>query len=318
MPLRKRDRAKLLLIENSWRLSKAINVTLRDTSATGEVWLPISGRLGLNLAGPPDADLLEPLRRILALRSGPIVDVGANVGMLLRCLLEIDREVPYLAFEPDLSCCKYLDSFIRANQLQHHAVFPVGLADEQKVVELQFGEEGDVSATIMRGFRPAGMYANRKRILVQPGDWLLSQMVAPTDRIRLIKIDAEGAEILVLKGLRKALDQHRPCLILEVSPYQHFLDNTVDVAYFGSCSPEERVRIAEWRMALVRDLDAFLESLGYAALKILRDGSLTRVASVDPGQQTSFAELNYLALPTEELRDTIQGLTAASTTTHAP
>lgn len=293
------DRLKALMIARYWRLSKALNVIFHEEHSRGRINVPVLGRTGLPLVGHLDRDLSVTLARVLRYRRGPVVDIGANVGMFLKCLLDIDPEIPYSGFEPDIGCCHYLEEFIRANGLTRHIVFPIGLGCRTELLDLHFSAASDVSATMMQGFRPKGMYSAKKKILVESGDCILSNLF-DDERISLIKIDVEGAENIVLSGLSQTIASHRPFLILEVSPYQHFADGSFDPSYFGHTTAEEAARIVDWRLQFIRQLDMFLDTNRYVVMKMRHDGSLVRASSVDPGDQTSFDQLNYLGVPCED------------------
>jgi len=294
------DRLKLFGLRVSQRFAKATNFVVDRPSGAHPIRIPITGGKGAHLIGPVDRDLAATVRAVLAFRQGPVLDVGANVGLFLLALLEVDRDTPYVAFEPDIACCEYLEALIRANALRSHHVFPVALSDSRGVLTLQTNSTADVSATVMVGFRPANMYDSRKHVVALVGDDVVGPIFNPdTSRIALIKIDVEGAENAVLRGLRGTIQQHRPFLILEISPYQHFLEGDLDESYFGHVSKDEALEIATWRKQFIMEIDEFLAQSGFRAMKIHEDGTLSPVASVDPGAQKSFRELNYLAVPDE-------------------
>lgn len=294
------DRLKLFGLRVSQRFAKATNFVVERPNGAQPIRIPVTGGKGAHLIGRVDRDLAATVRTVLAFRQGPVLDVGANVGLFLVALLEVDRDIPYAAFEPDIACCEYLEALIRANGLRSHHVFPVALSDFRSVLTLQTNSTADVSATVMEGFRPAGMYDSRKHVVALIGDDVVDSIFAPdTSRIALIKIDVEGAENAVLRGLRGTIQQHRPFLILEISPYQHFLEGDLDESYFGRVSRDEALEIANWRRQFIRDIDEFLAQHKYRAMKIHEDGTLSPVTSVDPGAQKSFRELNYLAVPEE-------------------
>jgi hypothetical protein len=44
-------------------------------------------------------------------------------------LLAIDRECPYIGFEPQLSAASYVQRVISGNRLRNHSIVPVALSD---------------------------------------------------------------------------------------------------------------------------------------------------------------------------------------------
>jgi FkbM family methyltransferase len=295
------DAAKIWLIRRSWTIRRRLNIEVRTKIGGREFVIPVRGGIGLGLVldDPAEAELRETLGRVLRFRPGPVVDVGANVGVFLKCLVAEDPDIPYIGFEPDIACAEHLMRLIRVNSLCRHTVLPVGLGSGREVLALWSNGEADVSATVVTGARPASMYACSTRILVETGDAVLEGYFE-NERISLIKIDVEDAEPMVVAGLTHIIEQHRPFIILEVCPYQHFLDGHIRESYYGSASRDEMTAIATRRRELIRELDDSLGKRRYRAMKVHSDGSLSPVDSVDPGNSRNFTELNYLAVPAEE------------------
>jgi len=175
------DRLKLPAVEKSSRLRAATSFVVVAPLGARSIVIPIKNGRGLNLVPNADLDLRNALAKCLAHRSGPVIDVGANVGVLLVALLSIDPSVPYVGFDPDIDCCEYLSSFIQENKLGLHMVFPVALSDRTCTIALKYNHAADVSATIVDGFRPKGMYANTRYVLAVPGDEILRPLFAARD-----------------------------------------------------------------------------------------------------------------------------------------
>jgi len=61
------------------------------------------------------------------------------------------------------------------------------------------------------------MTAAGQSTLTVPVDWIMDNIELSSRRLRIIKIDAEGAELLVLKGAANTLKKHKPFIIVEIS-----------------------------------------------------------------------------------------------------
>jgi hypothetical protein len=85
-------------------------------------------------------------------------------------------------------------------------------------------------------------------------------------RVRLVKVDVEGAEMFVLRGMKRIMREMRPLIVLELHP--HLLEEVG--------TPFEAV------LALLDAFDYVLESLGGHANYVCRP----RLASVDDGTAT--------------------------------
>src|SRR5690242_1249624 len=87
----------------------------------------------------------ELARRLLGLRAGAVLDVGANVGQTLLAILEIEPSRRYIGFEPQASCCAGLNRFIEDNKLTNHTVMAVGLGETSGILALGTRSREDVS-----------------------------------------------------------------------------------------------------------------------------------------------------------------------------
>ncbi len=272
---------KSFLLRHSWRVRRNAHTSI--SSADYEI--PVIQGFGLDHLEGGQADLCAALEKVLASRTGAVIDVGANIGELLASLVKIDRKVTYIGIEPNVQAAYYLEHFIQANGLRNHYVLATALGATQSVVEFSYNDEMDVSGTIVSGYRPKNMYKSHKKVLVECGDDLIKNI--ELDAISLIKIDAEGAEVEVLKGLQATIDAFRPFLILEVTPFGHFESGELNQEYFGEVSAEERKSIVTTRKQLIADLDAFLDRNAYSAMKMHKSRDLEPVkkrrSSIDDG-----------------------------------
>ena len=78
----------------------------------------------------------EVLRAVFKIKPGAFVDVGANVGQTLLKVLRIDKERPYVGFEPQTAGCSFIHQFIRRNRLPRHSILPIGLGREEGMARL--------------------------------------------------------------------------------------------------------------------------------------------------------------------------------------
>lgn len=84
----------------------------------------------------------------------------------------------------------------------------------------------------------------------------LDDYLRPEQRVSLIKIDAEGAELAIFRGARRILSEERPWLVFECEK-RHLTEGTVE------------------------DVFGFLDRLGYEGF-FFRRGSLHSVSAFDP------------------------------------
>ncbi|MBR0838962.1 FkbM family methyltransferase [Bradyrhizobium liaoningense] len=148
-------------------------------------------------------DYESPFSRqlMLACRQGDVVwDVGANVGHYTASFSDwVGLSGKVVAFEPDAMNLPKLRS--ACGQRQNVAICAFGLSDKtERRSFLGDGGDGTTSRVLQPG-EPAPKGAVEVELLT--GDDVIQGGRA--DRPNIIKIDVEGHELSVLKGLQRAL-----------------------------------------------------------------------------------------------------------------
>ena len=144
-----------------------------------------------------------------------IFDIGANAGYYaLHWASRIASNGCIHAFEPVPSTYARLQRNVHLNGLErsvHTRNF--GLGDEAKTVSIFLPEFSGSSAASIKNLHP-----EEKSIEVAVRIETLDEYFtgAGLSRLDLIKIDVEGAELLVLKGGRKTLARQKPILFMEL------------------------------------------------------------------------------------------------------
>jgi len=285
------DRAIVNVCRNSWRAYNLINATV----STGGLRVPLVGGIGLGNINFIEQQFQVVLKTACAMRpNGLIVDVGANIGKFLLNLIAIDRNVPYIGFEPLLGGAAYIRRLMIDNQLSDHSVVPVALGERCGSATIRFGHESDESATLTNKTRPPSMYSLQQLVATSTADIQLADIPA----LSLIKIDVEGTEVSVLRGMTASLELHRPPIFMEVMPYAHLLDGTYNRKYFGELSPDEAKRVAAARRDHSMALERFLEDRDYAFYSCSREGRVATAKTLDRGKSKD-SETDFLALPVE-------------------
>ena len=151
------------------------------------------------------------------LRPGDCVyDIGANFGLhtLLAGRLVGPRGEVH-AFEPLPSNLQKLRRHVELNGLQHVIrVIPTAVSNSQRSTISFFS--GADEAGVTASLRPR--QGNEKEQEVA-NTRLDAYYKIFNSRVRLIKIDVEGAELEVLRGARRLLIEQRPLLIIEVHAF---------------------------------------------------------------------------------------------------
>jgi len=148
-------------------------------------------------------------------RPGAFADIGANVGQTLADFLATGQSGCYLGFEPNLVCASLLQEIITRNDLHHCSILATALSDSPTVLSLHRheGDDEDASATLL----PDRLPDRKLRPTLVPCVTFDVAWAAAGDRpLSLVKIDVEGGEEQVLRGMSAALTEHRPTVVCEV------------------------------------------------------------------------------------------------------
>jgi len=156
----------------------------------------------------------DAIAAILAHRRGTLIDVGANVGQTLLDFLKAPQRSAYLGFEPNLTCYQHLAAFISSNGLGQCRVIPAGLGDKNGLANLyRLGGDVDSGATTVGELRPRDQVTAEPCCIFRLDD--LEDLTAGAD-IALIKIDTEGSELDVLRGMETTVRRTQPWILCEV------------------------------------------------------------------------------------------------------
>jgi FkbM family methyltransferase len=205
------------------------------------------------------------LREQLDGEGAVFVDVGANVGYhtvgLGRHLARKGGSV--FAFEPIAANHDRLLGNVARNKLDNVHVEKAGLWDRDTTMEVGRSTRGSSNVSLAS----TGEITETVRLL-RFDDWVRDRGL---DRVDVVKMDIEGAEVRALKGMRAAVGRFRPVLFVEINPMW--------TRRMGTSTTE---------------LTGLLHELGYALYDCRRSGGGEPVTHVDPG---GTAEMNVIGLP---------------------
>jgi FkbM family methyltransferase len=227
----------------------------------------------------------EVIRRFLTASPGIFIDVGTNIGDTLLDFLEVagnDRQ--YVGFEPNPACTLTLSAIIETIRLANASFVPVGLSDRNGMFELltRAGNPTDIAASLLEGVRPTWKY-DRQWVPCFKFSDIADDL--KLNAISFIKIDVEGAELLVLKGMKEQLDSARAPILCEVLRR----DPDADAIEYSDH---------------ISGLKAILESINYVIFRIDRRGSNIAYIPCDEFPDVVFTAENwdlcdYIFLPAE-------------------
>jgi FkbM family methyltransferase len=140
------------------------------------------------------------------------VDIGANVGYFTAlAALAVGATGHVYAFEASPATYARLQTLVQRNRWNNIQTFPFAASDRAGEVELYCGPLDHTGTTSMRDLGARTTATTHVEAVAI--DDLLDQLPA----VRLVKIDVEGAEALVTKGMVKLLTRDHPYVLMEVS-----------------------------------------------------------------------------------------------------
>lgn len=147
-------------------------------------------------------------------RQEPIqyVDVGANVGHHTLFMSGVADRV--LAFEPFPPLQALVNQKIALNNLANVRLVPVGLGEKDEMLDYYAGQDRNSGVGSFLT-RTDGSKTDAFRLEIRNGDDFLDQDGA--SRVDILKVDVEGFEPFVFRGLKRRILSDRPAILTELS-----------------------------------------------------------------------------------------------------
>lgn len=162
-------------------------------------------------AGTYEGDIAKLIQ--ISLRPGDTaLDIGMNIGLQsMRMARAVGEEGFVLGFEPLEHIREKAYRNLQLNRIKNVRIFPYALSDSAGEAEFAIDKRSwNQGAFSLDG---AALGTERQNVYIKVGDELSE--IQQLECLRLIKIDVEGFEFNVLKGLKQTLEKHRPRLLFE-------------------------------------------------------------------------------------------------------
>ncbi len=203
---------------NKLSLIKYFNFNINTTINKNTFKIPILGGLGYSNYNISEPWMIKVLEILSKNKNGAYLDVGVNVGQTLLKLKSVNPDMKYLGFEPNASCVYYANKLVNTNKFKNVSIYPCGISNENNIYELNFYciDESDSSASMIENFREKSTIVRKEFISCYNLSGL--DLVKNFPLFSVIKIDVEGAELVVLQGLEFVILRDNPVLQIEVLP----------------------------------------------------------------------------------------------------
>ncbi len=206
-----------------------------------------------------------PLWCSLAMGASTVVDIGANLGTYAFVACVANPRCHVVAFEPVPELARHLAQTIRDNGWTARCeVREIALSDHVGTASFNStGELGTMSSLSPEGFR------GKLGELISVRASTVDQELASVDAVDLVKMDVEGHEHVVLRGMSSTLESHHPTVLVECLP---------DGPY--------------------EEVDEILSGHGYRFFHVRGDG-IREVEHIDPDRQE--IDRNFVAVARDDV-----------------
>jgi FkbM family methyltransferase len=160
---------------------------------------------------PGELAFLARSAEIMARRRGAVTfyDVGANTGQ--HSLFMSGRVAAVHAFEPSIRLTKAFAKNLMINDIRNVHIHPVALSDGDANGDLGSGFPGNSGSRSLNWTLPG--HVTEKVVVKDACTYFQTHSL---DRVDILKIDVEGHESRVLRGLSGRLISDRPIILMEL------------------------------------------------------------------------------------------------------
>ena len=152
------------------------------------------------------------LLREVPLKSGVVIDIGANLGLLSVLLAKRNPETIIYAFEPNPSTFRALRQNLIRNRAYNVLPKEAAISDLDGAVAFNADSVNRATASITSDLVPNREYVRCERL----DSFVRENKI---QEIAFLKIDVEGFESAVLEGARHTVQNVRPAVVMfEVCP----------------------------------------------------------------------------------------------------
>lgn len=178
-------------------------------------------------------------------RTADCIDVGCHVGMVLDDILSLAPDGQHDAFEPLPHYSAFLTKKYRHKP--NVRIHRIAISDRNGSADFAYNHDHpDYSGFREREYPSIAEHVETIRVKTMR----LDDVIDPRRRIKLIKIDVEGAELSVLRGAVELLSRDRPTVIFE---------HGLGASDFYNTTPEQMFDLLTEARLQVYLLDEFLD-----------------------------------------------------------
>lgn len=148
------------------------------------------------------------------------VDIGSNAGLYSLVAVAREEDVKVIAFDPTMAASQYFQKNIAANNLGDKISYQrMAVSDSEGEVEFfnvhypKYPDIPNLGGSSSFVVKPTAFDAYKVKS-TSLDNFLANN--SPEFVVDLVKIDAEGAEPMILAGMKETIAKHKPIIICEV------------------------------------------------------------------------------------------------------
>ena len=184
---------------------------LRGLAAGYRICVSPCDNLGY-LLGTTEPHLQQVIRQYVA-EGDTVYDIGANVGYVsLSLAKQVGPQGQVFAFEPIPQTFALLKNNVQLNHLDNIKTLNVAASDKSGETTIRIPESLSMSSMVWHRNDPSAIELQIETVRI---DELVGAGNLPAPKF--VKIDVEGAEALVVQGMRHTIAGSKPVLFLECS-----------------------------------------------------------------------------------------------------
>lgn len=134
-----------------------------------------------------------------------LIDIGANVGDTI-AVVKTAIDIPVIGIEGDAISYQYMER--NTKQFQNITLIKEFLGEKQQTIQVSMEKTGWNNTLIPTE-------KNGQEILLKTLDEVLEEHQVADKNIKVLKIDCEGFDTIILRGAGELLEKHKPALFFE-------------------------------------------------------------------------------------------------------
>jgi FkbM family methyltransferase len=164
-------------------------------------------------------DEINKLIKISLNEGNAALDIGGNIGLQsIRMSKSVSRNGKVLAFEPLTHLQEKFNRNVKLNKADNVKLLPYALSNIESEADFRIDKGNWNQGTFNISNNQRGSHV--QHVIIKVADELPD--IQSLNRLDLIKIDVEGFEFQVLRGLKQTIGKHKPRIIFEYdSSYWH-------------------------------------------------------------------------------------------------